>query len=288
MAVAALRWLVVILIFPTAALADAVNRGQYLFTIAGCTNCHTSAKDAAAMVAGGDALKTPFGTFYGPNITPDPATGIGTWSLADFKRAMRRGQRPDGSLYFPVFPYTSYSAMSDQDLDHLWRYLQTLPAVNKPSTAHQIRWPFGWRGSMRFWNWLYLPAAVEHPGADVTATAVERGQYIADHLAHCGECHTPRTILGGRDLDRYWAGGVVEGDDVPNITADNEHGIGEWSTDDLTMLLSIGMLPDGDFVGGSMGHVVDGTSALTAADQAALISYIRTVPAKRHDIAKRK
>jgi hypothetical protein len=85
-----------------------------------------------------------------------------------------------------------------------------------------------------------------------------------------------------------WAGGVVEGDDVPNITADHEHGIGEWSTDDLTMLLSIGMLPDGDFVGGSMGHVVDGTSALTAADQAALISYIRTVPAKRHDIAKRK
>jgi mono/diheme cytochrome c family protein len=277
-----LRWLAVLLLLPSVSWADQVQRGKYVFNVAGCANCHTQSKGKGAELAGGDALKTPFGDFYGPNITPDLETGIGSWREADFIAAMRLGRRPDGSSYFPVFPYTSYRGMTDSDLADVWAYLKTVPAVNKPSTPHDIKWPFGWRGSMRFWNWLYLTAPSSDDFGPAGAEPIwQRGQYIADHLAHCGECHTPRTFLGGPDTDQYWAGGIVEGEKVPNITADRDHGIGSWSPDDLDGLLTIGMLPDGDFVGGSMGHVVDGTSILTDDDRAALIAYIQSVPARR-------
>ena len=253
------------------ALADA-KRGAYLFAVAGCQHCH-SAK-GGALGAGGEALKTPFGVYYGPNITADPETGLGRWRRDDFVRAMRDGRRPDGSFYFPVFPYPSYRGMTDGDLNDLWDYLRTLPAVRQADRRHEIAWPFSWRGLMRFWNWLYLDDPAPPPADPVLA----RGRYIADHLGHCAECHTPRNLLGARDPDRYWAGAEIEGRKSPNITADPKVGVGAWSAGELDDVLVMGMKPDGDFVGGAMGQVVDSTSALSESDRAALIAYVQSVP----------
>ena len=253
------------------ALADA-ERGAYLFAVAGCQHCH-SAK-GGALGAGGEALKTPFGVYYGPNITADPETGLGRWRRDDFVRAMRDGRRPDGSFYFPVFPYPSYRGMTDGDLNDLWDYLRTLPAVRQADRRHEIAWPFSWRGLMRFWNWLYLDDPAQPPADPVLG----RGRYIADHLGHCAECHTPRNLLGARDPDRYWVGAEIAGRKSPNITADPKVGVGAWSAGELDDLLVMGMKPDGDFVGGAMGQVVDSTSALSESDRAALIAYMQSVP----------
>src|SRR5450756_814468 len=130
---------------PAKPVAADVSRGAYLVKAGGCLGCHTADKKDATAFAGGRALKTPFGTFYGPNITPHPEAGIGRWSEADFMRAMRLGKRPDGAHYFPAFPYPSFTKISDSDLRDLWAYLRALPQSSRANQAHDLRFPFGWR-----------------------------------------------------------------------------------------------------------------------------------------------
>jgi mono/diheme cytochrome c family protein len=265
-----------------AADADAVARGGYLFQAAGCLGCHTNEKAGGAPLTGGRALVTPFGTFHTPNITPDPVNGIGRWSDADFIRAFREGVRPDGAALFPAFPYASYTRMTDRDLLDLKAYLfaQKPQAVaNKP---HDLSPPFSWRFLVPGWQWMYMtPGPVaDDPGKPA---AWNRGRYLVDALGHCGECHTPRSLLGGLDQSRYLAGTPdgPDGDKVPNITAHPVKGLGKWSDGDLDMLLELGLKPDGDVAGGAMGEVVrNSTSKLTAADRAAIIAYLKTVPPK--------
>ena len=186
------------------AQADA-KRGQYLAKVGGCVGCHTEDRKGAAAFAGGRALKTPFGIFYGPNITPHPEAGIGRWTEADFSRAMRLGDRPDGSNYFPAFPYPSFTRISDGDLRDLWAYLQTLAPSSRASQAHDLRLPFGWRFLVTAWKWFFFT-----PGPVVSdagrSPAVNRGAYLVNALGHCGECHTPRNFLGGPKADRFLAG----------------------------------------------------------------------------------
>jgi mono/diheme cytochrome c family protein len=250
------------------------KRGEYLAKAGGCMGCHTESKDKAVPYAGGRELKTPFGKFYGPNITPDPKTGIGKWSEADFIRAMRHGRRPDGANYFPAFPYPSFTKIRESDLRDLWAYLRSLPPSGQANRPHDLWFLFGWRPLVTVWKWLYFT-----PGAFVNITGatdvVNRGAYLAQALGHCGECHTPRNFLGGPKSARYLAGGKVEGKDVPNLTPT---GLKKWSDRDLQQFLVAGMTPDGDFPSEAMAEVINNTtSKLTPDDLLAMVAYLRAL-----------
>jgi len=267
---------------PTRAPQTQLAAGEYVFNLAGCVGCHTDKKNGGARLAGGRAFKTDYGTFYAPNITPDADTGIGTWTFDQFRRAIREGMAPDGSHYFPAFPYTSYTHMTDQDLGALWTYLQAQPTVSQSNRAHDLNAPFNWRWLVTFWNALYLDQGPK-PQWD-------RGRYLAEVLSHCNECHTPRTLLGGAITAMAFSGTPrnPEGITVPNITSDRETGIGKWKEGDFDMLFSMGMLPDGDFVSGVMSESVShSTSKMTEADRKALIGYIRALPPV-HNLIKAK
>jgi mono/diheme cytochrome c family protein len=250
------------------------KRGEYLSKAGGCLGCHTETKDKAVSYAGGRELKTPFGTFYGPNITPDPKAGIGKWSEEDFIRAMRHGRRPDGANYFPAFPYPSFTKIRENDLRDLWAYLRTLPPSAQPSRPHNLGFFYRWRFLVTLWKWLYFT-----PGAFVNIAGatdvVNRGAYFVQALGHCGECHTPRNFLGGPKSGRYLAGGKVEGKDVPNLTPT---GLKKWSDRDLQQFLVVGMTPDGDFPSEAMAEVVTNTtSKLTPEDLSAIVAYLRAL-----------
>ena len=258
----------------------AARHGAYLFALGGCAGCHTDEKNKGPVGAGGPPLKTPFGTFYGPNITPDPNYGIGKWSDADFIRALREGVAPGGSHYFPAFPYTSFTRMTDEDLRALKAYVFTLKPVATPSKAHDIGFPFNIRLGQMFWKLLYFDEGPFRPDATKSA-AWNRGAYLAEGILHCGECHTPRNFLGGPDQSRRYAGtpeGPV-GEAVPNITPDPETGIGKWSESEIASYLSTGMDPSGDFAGSLMAEVVErSTGKLTEADRAAVVTYLKSLP----------
>jgi mono/diheme cytochrome c family protein len=253
------------------------QRGWYLVKAGGCLGCHTADEKDAVPFAGGRALATPFGTFYGPNITPHQQAGIGRWSEADFRKAMRHGVRPDGANYFPSFPYPSFTLITDGDLADLWAYLRVLPQSARPSREHDLRFPFGWRFAVTFWKWLYFKPGPLAPGAGSSA-AVSRGAYLVDGLGHCGECHTPRNFMGGFRRDRYLAGGKTpEGKDVSNLTPTN---LKKWGDKDLADFLSSGTTPDGDSPAEAMAEVIrNTTSRLTPQDLQAMVAYLRSVPA---------
>lgn len=252
------------------------RRGEYLTKAAGCLGCHTEAKKDAVPFAGGRALKTPFGTFYGPNVTPHPMAGLGRWSEADFVRAMRLGLRPDGAHYFPAFPYPSFTRIRDSDLRDLWAYLRSLAPNPRASQPHELRFPFGWRILVIGWKWLFF-----NPGAFVDdpkrAPPVNRGAYLVEALGHCGECHTPRNFLGGPKRDRFLAGAAKgpDGKSVPNLTPAR---LKKWNDAELKDFLQTGLTPDGDVAAETMGEVVRNTTGqLVAADLAAVIAYLRAL-----------
>jgi len=259
-----------------AAQGDA-KRGQYLIKAAGCMGCHTAEKKDAVPFAGGRALKTPFGTFYGPNITTHPTAGIGRWTEADFVRAVRLGERPDGAHYFPAFPYPSFTQMTDSDLRDLWAYMRMIPPNAQASLAHDLKFPFGWRPLVAGWKWMFFTPGAYVADAKLTPV-LNRGAYLTNALGHCGECHTPRNFLGGPNKARLLAGTKAgpDGKGVPNITP----GRMKWSDDELKEFLTNGLNPDGDVPAASMGEVITNTtSQLTPADLAAMIAYIRSLPA---------
>lgn len=261
-----------------AADPETLARGELLFNIGGCTNCHT-AKDGP-LLAGGDPLVTPFGSFHPPNITPDATTGIGGWSEADFIRAMREGVSPAGEPFYPAFPYTSYSRMSDEDLRALKAWLDTVPPVERPSPPHELGFPFNQRWLIGLWQWAFFTPErfVPDPARD---EAWNRGAYLVLGPGHCVECHTPRNALGVLDMHAAFAGGDLGGPKgkVPNITGNPDKGIGSWSEGDIVTALTLGMLPDGDFVGGEMAKIVrNGTGKLPAEDVQAIATYLKSLP----------
>ncbi len=266
-------------------LSEQAREGEYLLRAAGCVSCHTEKVEGAAFLAGGRAIDTPFGVFYGPNITPDPETGIGLWSERDFARALRYGIRPNGGHYYPAFPYTSYTRMRDDDVAAIWAYLRTVEPVRRENRGHELAWYAGFRPGLRFWRFLHF-----RPGefqADPNATAEwNRGAYLSQAAAHCAECHSPRTRTGGLDPERLYAGGRLGGGDVaPNITPDRDTGIGRWRAGHLVRYLDLGMDPDGDFAGGAMGDVIgEGTSHLTDEDRRALVIYLRALEPIRNEV----
>jgi len=263
----------------TAADPAAVERGRQVFLAASCASCHTA--DETKRLAGGRALKTPFGTFYTPNITPDPQHGIGRWSFGDFRRALREGIAPDGSPFYPAFPYTSYAGMADQDVAALWAYLRSQPAHAVANRPHALDFPYDLRPLLWPWRWLFFdpappPAAAPAGGAD----PVERGRYLVHALGHCGECHTPRNLFGAMEEDSFLAGNASgpEGSEVPDITP---AGIGEWSAKDIAYYLESGFTPEFDAAGGPMAEVIqESTSQLPPEDRQAIAAYLKTLPAR--------
>ena len=270
---------------PALAQADAITRGQYVFTASGCAGCHTDIKNKGPFLAGGRAIKTPFGIFYGPNITPDTTHGIGNWNDEDFIRALRHGVAPDGSHYFPVFPYTSYSKLTNRDMRDLKAYLFSVPPSAKPNIPHDIKFPFGIRESMAVWKLLFFETGPFRPNPARDA-AWNRGAYLSEALVHCGECHTPRNRFGAAIPEKAYAGTREgpEGDLVPNITPDTETGIGKWSHQEIVDILKIGMLPDGDFTGGAMAEVTENMAKLQYKDLNAIAPYFQPLPAVRNKV----
>jgi mono/diheme cytochrome c family protein len=256
-----------------------VERGAYLFAAADCEACHTDAKRGGKPLAGGRPLATPFGTFYSPNITPDRRTGIGVWTDGEFIRAFRAGRSRGGAHLYPVFPYPSFTGMTDQDLVDIKAYLFTREAVAQENKPQEVRFPFGWRFLLAFWNMLFLE---EGPLKPVAGKDEEwnRGRYLAEAVAHCGECHTPRNWFGAVERSRALAGVKAgpDGQNAPNITPDPASGIGKWSLEDITTLLKDGQTPDFDYVGSGMAEVVKGTGKLTDQDRRAIAVYIKSLP----------
>ena len=263
-----------------AAETDLVARGEYLAAAAGCEGCHTDAKNGGRAYAGGRALTTPFGTFYAPNITPDPDTGIGRWTDAQFLNALREGVRPDGSNYFPVFPYPSFTKITDDDARAIKAYLFARPAVGQSNRAHDVAFPFSWRFLLNGWKLLFFNPGPFRPAPE-RSEAYNRGAYLVTALAHCGECHTPRNWFGATEPSRFLAGTShgPDGKAVPNITPDSKTGIGNWSDNDIVTLLKDGQTPDFDFVGGAMAEVVKSTARLTDTDRRAIAVFLHSVPA---------
>jgi mono/diheme cytochrome c family protein len=261
----------------TASAHGDAKRGEYIATAGGCIGCHTEDRKDAAAFAGGRPLKTPFGTFYGPNITPDNEHGIGRWSEADFIRALRFGERRDGSNYYPAFPYPSFTHISDDDLGDLWAYLRTLPPNPRASQPHALRFPFGWRFLVTAWKSLYFTPGPFVPNPALSESR-NRGAYLVQALGHCGECHTPRDFLGGPKTGRFLAGGKgPDGKRVPNLTPTR---LKSWTDAELRQFFVTGDTPDGDSAAEPMDEVIrTNTSRLSAQDHGAMIVYLRTLPA---------
>jgi mono/diheme cytochrome c family protein len=257
---------------------DIVERGKYLLHAGGCISCHTEDSDEAVPLAGGRAMETPFGTFYSPNITPDAATGIGNWSDDEFVSAFWEGVSPEGEHYFPAFPFTSYTGVSREDLLAIKAYLFSLEPVSYESKEHDLAWYMSTRLAAGAWKELNFDSSRFAP--DTTQDEQwNRGAYLVRHLGHCGECHTPRSSLGAVQRDLEMAGSRLGDERIANITQHRVDGIGRWSTSDIEYFLDIGMLPDGDFAGSSMGDVIeDNTSKLTRADRLAIAAYLKSVP----------
>ncbi len=257
-----------------ASLTGDATRGAYVLRMGGCVACHTDSKAENGFLAGGVAFPTPFGTYLSPNITSDAENGLGGWSQDDFINAIINGMSPDGRHYAPAFPYTSYSAMTDQDLVDLWAYLQTVPAQSMPNQTHDVTFPFNLNIATASWKTLFFEHKVIASNPD-KSDAWNRGNYLVNGPGHCGECHSPRGALGNLDTNNAFTGSVINSDErVPGITSAQLQENG-WTMDNIPFSLSFGMLPDGDFFGGSMGEVIEGsTKHLTEQDRRAMAEYL--------------
>lgn len=250
--------------------------GQGIFNAGGCTSCHAVPNQPDRLkLGGGLPLASPFGTFYAPNISPDPTDGIGRWSEKDFVNAVLRGVSPGGSHDYPAFPYTSYAHAKVEDVRDLFAYIMTLPPVAAKSHDHALPFPFNIRRNVGVWKLLFFDDTPFTPDPAQPAQW-NRGAYLVNAFGHCAECHSPRNWLGGIVAAQRFAGGPdPEGHGwVPNITQKN---LADWSETDFAYFLESGQLPDGDSVGGAMTRVIRNTSQLSAEDRHAMAVYLKSL-----------
>jgi mono/diheme cytochrome c family protein len=261
-----------------AAYTPNLANGKTMFLVGGCASCHAIPKqEDKTRLGGGLGLKSPFGTFFTPNISPDRKDGIGGWSEADFVTAMWKGTVPDGSHYYPAFPYTSYQRMKLEDVRDLFAYLKTLPPVEGKPRDHDLPFYLKMRRLLGGWNFLFLDGQPFKPDPSKSAEW-NRGAYLVNGPGHCAECHSPRNFLGAIIASQRFAGAPdPEGGDgwIPNITP---AGIGDYSQRDIERILETGDMPNGDSVGGAMTAVVDNMSKISAADRAAIALYLKSLP----------
>lgn len=265
--------------------------GERIFWAGGCASCHArpGAEGAATLeLAGGLKLVTSFGTFTAPNISQDKKDGIGSWSAADFANAMMRGVAPDGSHLYPSFPYTSYARMRADDIGDLYAFLKTLPAVSGEAQGHELGFPFNIRRGLGLWKLLYLS---DQPVVALPADAPDDlvlGRYLVEGPGHCGECHTPRSFIGGPENDRWLSGAPAaeKGEGVvPNITPGGRV-VGTWSEADIANYLETGFTPEFDSVGGSMVDVQHNMARLRPEDRQAIAAYLKAIPPHEDGFAR--
>jgi mono/diheme cytochrome c family protein len=257
--------------------ADQIKRGEYLIRAADCEVCHTAPGGAA--FAGGLAIPLPFGTLYSTNVTSDKETGIGDYSDADFLNAVQRGIRKDGSRLYPAMPYPSYTYITDADALAIKAYLFSRPAIRAANRADTLGFPFNQRWSMIFWSWAFNANSRFAPNTAQSAQW-NRGAYLAEALAHCGECHTPRNLAFALNNRKKFAGAETAGWHAFNITSDKGTGIGGWSDDEVLAYLTTGHALNRGTAAGPMGEAVDESfSHMAPSDIRALVVYLRSVPA---------
>ena len=215
-----------------------IERGRYLAIAGDCASCHT-VPGSGQPFAGGRPIETPFGVVVGANITPDPDTGIGAWSDQAFVRALREGKRHNGQLLYPAMPYPYYTKLTESDALAIRAYLNTVKPVRNAVVSNKLPFPFDVREGMAAWNALYFRNGEFKP--DPTKPAEwNRGAYLVEGLGHCGACHTPKTTLGGDESARAFQGYAPQGWFAPNITNDNERGLGGWGVPDIAAYLKAG------------------------------------------------
>lgn len=260
----------------TAPVNSPIDRGKYVAEAADCMSCHTA--PGGQPFAGGTGLKTAFGTIYGTNITPDVDTGIGSWTKGDFERALRQGIRKDGAYLYPAMPYGNYTKMSAEDLDALWTYLRSVPAVHANPPKNTLPFPLSVRSSLAVWQALYFKPGLLAPRAD-ESTAWNRGAYLVEALGHCDQCHTPRSAAQGLETKHELTGAQIEGWYAPNISGDSLSKLSAWSIADLAKFLKTGATPGNAKAVGPMQEVVhDSLSLLTDADLNAMAQYLKAQP----------
>ncbi|HEX2365062.1 MAG TPA: cytochrome c [Bradyrhizobium sp.] len=249
-----------------------VARGKALATVGDCVACHTAS--GGQPFAGGLALQTPFGTINTANITPDIATGIGTWSADDFARAMHEGRRPGGTYLYPAFPYPYYTRVTRGDLDAIYAYLRTLPPVENRVNRNALPFPFNIRMSMIGWNMLFFTPGDFKPDPK-RSDEFNRGAYLVEGLGHCGACHTPFNAFGASRDDKYLQGNQIDNWTAPNITNDMQAGLGKWSVDDVVQYLKTGQTRF-SLASGPMKDVIENsTSKMPDTDLKAIAVYLK-------------
>ena len=261
-----------------AGLTGSAAKGEPIFWAAGCASCHMAQDatgDAQLVLSGGQKFPSAFGTFLAPNISPDPEQGIGGWDLTAFANAITKGVGPDGQHLYPALPYAAYNKMALQDVADLKSFMDTLPHSATPSQPHDLAFPFTLRRGLGLWKRLFVTTDWVVSG-NLTEPQT-RGRYIAEAMAHCGECHTPRNPIGGLKRD-LWLSGAPDPSGkgtIPNITP----GKLTWSTDEIVEYLTTGFTPEFDSVGGHMVHVVENMARLPETDRQAVAAYLKQVTA---------
>lgn len=256
-----------------------IERGRYLAVLSDCASCHT-VPGSNQPFAGGRAIETPFGNILAPNITPDPETGIGSWSDDAFDAAIRKGLRRNGSRLYPAMPYTAYTKMSREDVLAIRAYLNTVTPVRNAVDANALPFPFNIRASMRVWNMLYFNQGDYKPDAKKPAEW-NRGAFLVDGPGHCGACHTPKTFLGGDKTDEYLRGSFLQGWSAPDITGDSRVGLGAWSAEDLVAYLKSGHNRVSAATGPMAEVVTLSTERMTDPDLRAIATYLKSLSGKQ-------
>jgi mono/diheme cytochrome c family protein len=255
-----------------------IERGRYLTVLSDCASCHT-VPGSSEPFAGGRAIETPFGNIVAPNITPDPETGIGSWSDEAFDAAVRHGIRRNGSRLYPAMPYNAYTKMSRDDVLAIRAYLNTVTPVRNAVVADTLPFPFNIRAAMRIWDALYFKEGDYRPDPHQSAEW-NRGAFLVDGPAHCGACHTPKTFLGGDKTNQYLEGAYLQGWSAPDITNDARLGLGRWSKEDIISYLKSGHNPT-TAATGPMGEVVTlSTAHMTDPDLNAIATYLKSLPGR--------
>jgi mono/diheme cytochrome c family protein len=254
---------------------ETVARGRLLTDAADCGSCHTA--DPSKPFAGGKRIDTPFGVIYSSNLTPDRDTGLGAWSDDDFVRAFRFGVAPDGSRYYPAFPYPHFTKIIKPDILAIRAYLETFPAVRNTPPSPQLRWPLNYRVLMRAWNFLFFRPGIFEPDQSKTAEW-NRGGYLVEGVAHCGNCHTPKNLFGAEKRGQEFGGRPSGGWFAPRLDGAERSGLKSWSVEDIVEYLQSGRNARSHADGPMAGVVLNSTSRMSDADLRAIAVYLKDLP----------
>ncbi len=256
--------------------AALIAKGEYLARAGDCIACHTVRE--GKLFAGGLPMKTPFGTLYTSNITPDPQTGIGNWTADQFYKLMHDGRFPDGGLVYPAMPFGSYTKVTREDSDAIYAYLRSIPAVQQRNRPHELRFPFDNRSLILGWRTLFFKQGEYKPDPDKSAEW-NRGAYLVEGLGHCGMCHTAINALGGSSDSDAFQGGLIPMQYwyAPSLTSNKEAGLGDWGIDEITQYLRTGVADRGAVYGPMAEVVYNSLQYLNDEDIRAMAVYLKTL-----------